>query len=61
MDCPLCRQSRAIASADSSNLDLDAMRTIKMAFPEEVKEKLKEANKERYNEMVGKHKSCEIV
>ncbi|PSK36445.1 hypothetical protein C7M61_003916 [Candidozyma pseudohaemuli] len=61
MDCPLCRQSRAIASADSSNLDLDAMRTIKMAFPEEVKEKLKEANKERYNEMVGQHKSCAIV
>ncbi|QWU90258.1 hypothetical protein CA3LBN_004619 [Candidozyma haemuli] len=45
-----------VTSADSSNLDLDAMRTIKMAFPEEVKEKLKEANKERYNEMVGQHK-----
>lgn len=61
MDCPMCRQHQAIASADSSNLDLQAMYTIKTMFPEEVKEKHREADKERYKEMVGQHKSCLIV
>ncbi|OBA23462.1 hypothetical protein METBIDRAFT_36843 [Metschnikowia bicuspidata var. bicuspidata NRRL YB-4993] len=58
-DCPLCRYHDAIAIADSSNLDLDAMELIKKNFPREVKEKLKEIDQERYNELV-KHKNCVI-
>lgn len=58
-DCPLCRYHDAIALADSRNLDLEAMVLIKKNFPLEVKEKLKEIDKERYDEMV-QHKNCII-
>ncbi|KAM9916933.1 hypothetical protein OXX59_009686 [Metschnikowia pulcherrima] len=46
--------------ADSRNLDSNAMELIKKNFPLEVKEKLKEIDKERYDEMV-RHKNCVIV
>ncbi|KAF7999232.1 hypothetical protein HF325_006764 [Metschnikowia pulcherrima] len=59
-DCPLCRYHDAIRLADSRNLDLNAMELIKKNFPLEVKEKLKEIDKERYDEMV-RHKNCVIV
>ncbi|GEQ69715.1 hypothetical protein JCM33374_g3389 [Metschnikowia sp. JCM 33374] len=59
-DCPLCRYHDAIAMADSRNLDVDAMELIKKNFPVEVKEKLREIDKERYDEMVS-HKNCIIV
>lgn len=60
-DCPLCRKEGAIALADSSNLDLAAMLLIKKSFPLEVKEKLKEIDREKYDEMVRPDKSCIIV
>lgn len=60
-DCPFCRSANVIATADSSNLDLEAMMLIKKFFPNEVKEKLKEMDKERYEEVVGKNKNCTIV
>ncbi|KAJ8143111.1 hypothetical protein OY671_003754 [Metschnikowia pulcherrima] len=59
-DCPLCRYHDAIRLADSRNLDSNAMELIKKNFPLEVKEKLKEIDKERYDEMV-RHKNCVIV
>lgn len=59
-NCPMCRYENAIELADSSNLDLAAMELIKKNFPLEVKEKLKEIDKERYEELVGK-KNCVIV
>lgn len=59
-NCPICRYEDAIALADSGNLDLKAMELIKKNFPVEVKEKLKEIDKERYEEMVG-NKNCVIV
>lgn len=60
VDCPLCRHPEAVALADLSNLDVEAMALIKKSFPLEVKEKLKESEKERYKEVVG-DKSCVIV
>lgn len=59
-DCPMCRSSNAIALADSSNLDVEAMQIIKRSFPIEVKEKLKESDKERYKEVVNS-KGCVIA
>lgn len=59
--CPLCRYENAIALADSSNLDLEAMELMQKYFPIEVKEKLKEIEKERYEELVGTHKNCVIM
>lgn len=58
-DCPLCRHHKAIEMADSSNLDVEAMELIKKNFPIEVKEKLKEVDKEKYGEVVN-HKNCVI-
>lgn len=49
--CPLCRKENAILYADSSNLDLESMELMKKYFPREVKEKLRERDKERYNEL----------
>lgn len=60
-DCPMCRLSKAIALADSSNLDTSAMNVIKKSFPREVKEKVREADKERYKEMTGGAKGCVIT
>lgn len=57
-DCPICRSSKAIAIADSSNLDSDAMLIIQRSFPIEIKEKLRDAEKERYKEVMGNRKGC---
>ena len=46
-----CRKENAILYADSSNLDLESMELMKKYFPREVKEKLRERDKERYNEL----------
>lgn len=59
-DCPFCRYENAITLADSSNLDLNAMVLIKKYFPNEVKEKTKDMDKERYEELMGSKKGCEI-
>lgn len=59
-DCPLCRSPNAIELADSSNLDVEAMELIKKNFPIEVKEKLKEVEREKYGEVVN-HKNCVIM
>lgn len=59
-DCPLCRREKAIEMADSSNLDQEALELIKKNFPIEVKEKLKEVEKEKYGEVVN-HKNCVIM
>lgn len=55
-NCPLCRYEGAIAMADGSNLDEERQLIIQKYFPVEVKEKLKDRNQERYEEMVGKSK-----
>lgn len=60
VDCPICRHEKAIACADSSNLDVESMTLMKQYFPVEVKEKLKERDKERYDEIVGDSK-CLIM
>lgn len=59
-DCPLCRLAHAIELADSSNLDVEALELIKKNFPIEVKEKLREIDKEKYGEVVN-HKNCVIM
>lgn len=53
VDCPICRSKGAIENANGNNLDLEVMETMKKYFPIEVKEKLKERDKERYDEYVG--------
>lgn len=59
-DCPLCRAHDAIQEADSANLDVEVMQMMQKYFPVEVKEKLKEVDREKYNELVDK-KNCVIV
>lgn len=59
-DCPLCRAQNAIESADSGNLDLETLQLMQKFFPKEVKEKLREVDKEKYNEVVTR-KNCEIM
>lgn len=56
VDCPICRKPEAITNADGSNLDFQSMALMKQYFPIEVKEKLKERDKERYDELVGGNK-----
>lgn len=58
-DCPLCRHTKAIEMADSSNLDVEAMQLIWKNFPIEVKQKLREVDKEKYGEVMN-HKNCAI-
>lgn len=48
---PCVEKENAILYADSSNLDLESMELMKKYFPREVKEKLRERDKERYNEL----------
>lgn len=59
-NCPFCRHENAVMAADGGNLDIDAMALMKAYFPLEVKEKLKEREKERYDEMMGNSK-CIIM
>ena len=61
--CPMCRMPDAILEADSSNLDLESMEIMKKYFPIEVREKLRDREKERYNELKGnaKGEKCTIV
>ncbi|KAK6202776.1 SPX domain-containing protein [Scheffersomyces amazonensis] len=49
-NCPICRYENAILLADSSNLDHEAEVIMEKYFPKEVKEKLKERDKERFAE-----------
>lgn len=51
--CPMCRCENAILYADSSNLDLESMELMKKYFPREVKAKIRDRDKERYNELKG--------
>lgn len=67
-NCPICRSPDAILNADGSNLDLETMALMKRYFPVEVKEKIREREQERYDEIVGKQPGgktskdkCEIV
>ncbi|RCK64906.1 Transcriptional regulator of yeast-form-adherence 3 [Candida viswanathii] len=59
--CPLCRAENAILYADSSNLDLESMELMKKYFPREVKEKIRDRDKERYNELRGNAKGEKCV
>jgi E3 ubiquitin-protein ligase BAH len=53
VDCPICRCKDVILEADGTNLDLEVMEFMKKYFPIEVKEKLKERDKEKYEQYVG--------
>lgn len=55
-DCPMCRQKNVINKADGSNLDIETMELMKKYFPIEVKEKIKERDKEKYTEIRGDSK-----
>lgn len=55
-NCPICRHAQAVVRADGSNLDMETMELMRRFFPLEVKEKLKDRDKERYDEVVGKGK-----
>lgn len=60
-ECPLCKKSKAVEQADSSNIDVDlALKMVKF-FPKETKAKLKERQKERYNEFANTDAKCIIV
>lgn len=62
-NCPICRHEGAILQADSLNLDLVKLELMQKYFPLEVKEKLRERDKERYDEMVGngnRHNKCAV-
>ncbi|KAI5964282.1 uncharacterized protein KGF55_002224 [Candida pseudojiufengensis] len=63
LNCPMCRRTNAILDADSSNLDLKNMEIMKNMFPIEVREKLRERDKERYRDLKGNNKDdkCIIV
>lgn len=57
--CPLCRLENAVLYADSSNLDLESMELMKKYFPREVKEKVRDRDKERYQELRSNAKGSE--
>ncbi|KAI3403318.2 hypothetical protein KGF56_003906 [Candida oxycetoniae] len=59
--CPMCRRKGAILEADSSNLDLKSMELMKKYFPVEVREKIRDRDKERYNEIIGSSDKCAIM
>lgn len=59
-NCPICRYEDAVIKADGANLDVDSMMLMKKYFPIEVKEKLKERDKEKYEEVV-RHEKCLIT
>ncbi|KAK6464534.1 SPX domain-containing protein [Scheffersomyces coipomensis] len=50
VNCPICRYENAILLADSMNLDLGLEKMMRVYFPVEVKEKLKERNKEKFQQ-----------
>lgn len=52
-DCPICRLHNAVLQADGSNLDEKSLAIMKRYFPTEVKQKLKERDKEHYQEFAG--------
>jgi E3 ubiquitin-protein ligase BAH len=52
VDCPICRSTNAVVNADGANLDVDTMILMETYFPLEIKEKLKEREKEKYNQFV---------
>lgn len=59
-ECPFCKTPKAVELADLSNIDQElALKMIKF-FPSEVKAKLKDRQKERYQEITGDSK-CVII
>lgn len=60
LDCPFCRAKNAVENADSGNLDVETMKLMQKYFPKEVKEKLKEVEREKYGEVVN-DKQCAIT
>ncbi|RLV95232.1 Transcriptional regulator form adherence 3 [Spathaspora sp. JA1] len=60
-NCPICRRTDAILEADGSMLDTESMELMKKYFPVEVKQKLKERDKERYNELTRHPESHKCV
>ncbi|EGW32094.1 uncharacterized protein SPAPADRAFT_152523 [Spathaspora passalidarum NRRL Y-27907] len=61
INCPICRRPNAILEADGSMLDMESMELMKKYFPVEVKQKLKERDKERYMEMTRQPNSQKCV
>lgn len=59
-DCPLCRRKNSILVADSSNLDTKSLVFMKRYFPLEIKEKMKDRDKERYQSYVN-HDRCVVM
>lgn len=59
-NCPMCRYNRAVELADSGNLDEKSMALMKKYFPLEIKEKMQDREKEKYEELVG-HNKCIII
>lgn len=60
-DCPMCRNKDAIVKAHGGNLDLQTMELMKKYFPIEVKQKLKERDKEKYDQIKRSDEKCEII
>ncbi len=60
LDCPICRHVNAVTKADSFNLDRETMLTMKKYFPREIKQKIKERDRERYEDFVGDSK-CVVM
>lgn len=58
LDCPFCRAKNAVVNADSSNLDTQTMAMMQKYFPKEVKEKLKEVDREKFGDV--HNKQCTI-
>lgn len=59
-NCPICRYDRAIELASGANLDVEMMAKMQKFFPLEVKQKMKDRDKERVHDTVGDVK-CIIV
>lgn len=59
-DCPICRSDKVVQLADGANLDVELMEKMQKFFPNEVKQKIKDRDKERVHDSVGDVK-CVIV
>lgn len=60
-ECPFCRRPDAVLRADLANLDVQLQLMMEQFFPKEVKEKLRDADREQFTEVVGKHKPCVVT
>lgn len=61
VDCPICRSPGAIAVADGSNLDISTMELMQQFFPVEIKEKLKDRDRERFKDFKGTGDKCVLI